>query len=520
MNVRMPDGTLIKNVPDDVTQEDLLDRYSQYSQPQGNAVQQAISNIPGSASKYATDIAQTVMHPMDTLTGLQSLVSGAAQKIPGVSSVLDSVRESLPNLPIGSRQDIPVADAVGHYYKDRFGGLENIRNTLIKDPVGAVADLSVVAGGASTGLRAAGLARAAQVANTVSRFTDPLAATTNAVKAVGTPIYKGTLGQTTGAGGRVIGEALEGSPEFVSSMRGNTTEAQVADKAKDALDEIRQARGDKYRAELADLKTANQEIPIDSIKTLADEQLNRFGVKKTADGLDFSRSTASGQSAKEIDEVYKLVQDWGSQPGDLTPAMLDVLKRRLDDFYAEGRTSRAMVTTLKNAVQQKIVSSVPEYAKMTADYAKTTGMIKEMERAVGLGDKTSADTTIRKLTTALREDKNFRSDLLKTLKSSTGENVSGAVAGTVMRPPISRSLGSIATSTGAGVGAVGTLMSGGLGALVAASPVIAGVMALASPRLVGELSVLLGRLGKVKARAPEALGYQVGRLPLGNQNGN
>jgi hypothetical protein len=157
--------------------------------------------------------------------------------------------------------------------------------------------------------------------------------------------------------------------------------------------------------------------------------------------------------------------------------MLDVLKRRLDDFYAEGRTSRAMVTTLKNAVQQKIVSSVPEYAKMTADYAKTTGMIKEMERAVGLGDKTSADTTIRKLTTALREDKNFRSDLLKTLKSSTGENVSGAVAGTVMRPPISRSLGSIATSTGAGVGAVGTLMSGGLGALVAASPVIAGVMA-------------------------------------------
>jgi hypothetical protein len=496
-----------KNVISQLSDEEL--NAIQGFKPEKSAVQQTVENIPSSAGKFVGDIANTVAHPLDTLSGLQTLVSGAAQKVPGVTSVLDSARNVLPGgTPIGSAQDKQVADAVGGFYKERFGGLDNLRNTLIKDPVGAVADLSVVAGGAGVGLRASGLARAAQVANTVSRFTDPLAVTTNAVKAVATPVYKGLLGQTTGAGGRVVGEALEGSPEFVNAMRGNTTESQVADKAKDALDEIRQARGDQYRAQLADLKNAQKEIPIDDIKSLADEQLNRFGVKKTQDGLDFSRSTASGQSAKEIEEVYKLVQDWGSQSGDLTPAMLDVLKRRLDDFYAEGRTSRAMVTTLKKAVQNKIVSEVPEYAKMTADYAKTTDMIKEMERAVGLGDKTSADTTIRKLTTALREDKNFRSDLLKTLQSKTGENISGAVAGTVMRPLATRGLGAIATSTV------------GLGGALTASPLLAALIPLASPRAVGELSLVLGRLGKVPARKPAALSYQTGRLPLEQRNGN
>jgi hypothetical protein len=476
-----------------------------------NAIVETVKNIPRSAANYVGNIVSAVVNPADTVRGVASVASGNIQMTPEtVQNSLFGMASANPVTALPAQifrksmrpEDVEVSKAVGGFYKDRYGGFSNIRKTIIEDPVGAVADASAVLGLAGSALRAAGLSNAANVANTASKFTDPLYLTSKAVKTVAKPIYRQAVGQTTGAGARVIDEALKGSDEFVDAMRGNTTEGQIVDTAKDALDDIRQARGNEYRVRLQNLKGVTKQIDINDIKILADDQLDRYNVAKTPSGLDFSRSSASGSSAREIEEVYKMVQDWGSQTGDLTPAMLDILKRRLDDFYAEGRTSRAMVTSLKKAVQNKLVSAVPEYADMTKDYAKTTEVIKEMERAVGLGDKTAADTAIRKLTMALREDKNFRADLLKALENSTGENVTGAVAGSVMKPMATRSLGSMVAG-GFGIAGLATM-----------SPALAALLPLASPRVVGELSVLLGKLSRQapKVRVPAQAAFQAGRI--------
>ena len=523
----MPDGTLVKNVPDDVTQEELLDRFSSYKQ-QTETQRPGWSDLPKnvipSAGQFFSGIAETIAHPVDTLNNLQRVVSGGYQNLP--SSLQPVSPENIQGiqqrfgLPSPMRsEDKQIGSAVGEFYKNRYGSLENLRNTIIQDPVGFSADVSAVAGLSGAGLRAGGLAKAADVAQTVSNYTNPIYLAGKGATAIAKPVYKAIVGKTSGVGPQVIEEQLRGSPEFQSAMDsvGNkvkravgaggefTPESKIVENTRDSLEVIKEQRRVAYQSKLENLKNASQEIPIDDIKNLADEQLTRFNVKKSPTGeLDFSRSTASGASANEIKQVYEMVQDWGSKPGDTTPAMLDVLKRRLDDVYSEGRTSRAMVTALKKSVQEKLVNAVPEYAEMTKDYAKTTDLIKNMERALGAGDRTSADTAIRRLTMALREDKSLRRDLLTTLDQAGQKNVAGSVAGALSRPWVTKSLES-------------SLAAGSIGAAAyLSSPTLAALIPLASPRVVGELNVVLGKVGRAApyGKGTGILAYQTGRIPL------
>lgn len=460
------------------------------------AVVDTLANVPKSAIGMVGDIAKAIYSPVETAKGLRSAFRGAITK---------ALPEGWVNPYEGMERDQAIAGAVGGHFSDRYGGIRNIANTLREDPVGAAADVSFGSMLASGGLRAAGLSGAAEAAAKVSQATDPILQGARAAKAVAKPAYQFAVGKTTGLGPHVIAEQIKGTPEFKNAMRGTTTESQVVDMADDALNKIKQSRGDAYRQQLEKLGNVNKELPIDDIKIKSDEWLKRYNINKADDGsLDFSRSTVSGTSANEVEQVYKMVQDWGSKAKDTTPAMLDVLKRRLDDFYSTSRNSRAMVTDLKKSVQSKIESQVPEYAKMTADYSKASDLIKEMERALGAGDRASADTAIRRLTMALREDKSLRRDLLKVLDEVGDGNVTASVSGSLSRPIANRSLESLSTA-----------LSGAGAAYFFSNPLIAGLIPLASPRVVGELNLVLGKIGKAApyGRGAGLLAYQAGNTP-------
>src|SRR3990167_1322538 len=149
----------------------------------------AIPNIPESGMNFASGIAQSIGHPLDTVSGMQKLISGAAQKIPGVSEGLDYAREQLPSsMQLGTREDIQAADAYGQYQKNRYGGLSNIENTMVTDPVGFLADASTVAGGAGLGLKAAGLGKAASTAQAISTGTNPVFLAGKAISPITKPI--------------------------------------------------------------------------------------------------------------------------------------------------------------------------------------------------------------------------------------------------------------------------------------------------------------------------------------------
>lgn len=495
---------------------------------------EALSNFAPSGAKYIRDIAQVFLHPIDTIKGIDMVTKGLLRKITPAVNALDPVEsvkrtgiaiENLYNKFIGGGKPVPykttkeekTSDAVIEFYKNRYGGEENLKKTIAEDPVGFVADLATVltiVGGSMTKLGQLGnLEKITKTGQTLSKTGQAIEPLRLMSKTVGTPLrhaYEYGFGQTTGGGKKVIHEALKGTQDFTDAMKGKLSETDVLGNYRRALTRMREARGTKYRAQLAELRTANKSLNIAPIRRMTQSWLRRFNVKTTPEGLDFSRSTLSRSSQGHIQEVFDMVMDWGARKGDRTPVGLDILKRKLDDFHSSAWRSGglsnqadAMVTSLSKSLKKTITREVPAYKAMLKDYASSTDMIKDVDRALSLGTKKSADTALRKILTALREEKTFRRSLIDELAKYSDVDLMAQGSGLLSRSAWSTRLGSQAVSS---VGLLGMIFG---------RPEMVALLAAGSPRLIGEITYRLGKLTRAAGKLPPKarLGAaQLGRL--------
>lgn len=96
-----------------------------------DALGQAFRNAPKSALKTGRELVTPILHPIQTAKGLGKMAAGAAQKlIPGEQKYEENI------------------DALVNLYKERYGGLENFKQTMAEDPVGMAMDVaSLLTGG-------------------------------------------------------------------------------------------------------------------------------------------------------------------------------------------------------------------------------------------------------------------------------------------------------------------------------------------------------------------------------------
>jgi len=108
-----------------------------------------IGNIPESAARYVGDIVGAVTNPVETADSVLSLGYGALKLMeperqrkgfstmirPGMNPA--AVARDIPNDPERKK----LARMVGQALYDRYGSVENARETLISDPVGVMGDL-------------------------------------------------------------------------------------------------------------------------------------------------------------------------------------------------------------------------------------------------------------------------------------------------------------------------------------------------------------------------------------------
>jgi hypothetical protein len=106
-------------------------------------------NLPGSMVDLTVDMAQPFLHPVDTASAFASIIRGGISKVAGWDD-----------------PDEAVVDAVGQYYVERYGGLDEALTTLQDDPAGFLADLSM------TGGALAKVGQSSKLAN-LSRAVDP-----------------------------------------------------------------------------------------------------------------------------------------------------------------------------------------------------------------------------------------------------------------------------------------------------------------------------------------------------------
>ena len=135
-------------------------------------------------------------------------------------------------------------------------------------------------------------------------------------------------------------------------------------------------------------------------------------------------------------------------------------------------------------MKTEINKQAPTYAKVMRDYEMASRELKEVEKTFSLGEKSSADTAVRKLQSLLRNNvqSNYgnRTSLAKQLEEKGGVSLEPAIAGQALNSWMPRGM------TGAieKAGAIPTAML---------APQALAVAPLTSPRLVGEASYLLGR---------------------------
>ena len=488
---QMPDGRIAKfEVPDGTTPEQaqamIEEQLGASAAPA--AEQPKWADLPGnigpSAMRMAKGVYDAVSSPVQTASSILDIGAGALRNVtPGPLRAL--IDRADPN-PQAAQRASNTAGAVAQSYKDRYGGLEQLKNTVITDPVVAAADASALLG--VGGALVPGKAGAAL--QTASAYTNPL----NAVKPGATAggfAAKELLGLTTGQGGEAIAEAAKagyaGKRAFWDNMTGKANLTDVIDDAKAALSKMKADKNAQYRSGMIAIKGDRAVLDFNGIDA---------ALAKAKGSNLFEGQIKNPRVAASLEDVERAVTKWriGAPDKFRTPEALDALKQRigaeLESIPFNESSARRAVGEVYNAVKDEITKQAPTYAKVMKGYAEAADEITQIEKALSLGGKASADTTLRKLQSLMRNNVQTtygqRLKLAETLSEKGGADLMPALAGQSMNSWASRGLARLGQAGGGALGAYGA-------ATGAVSPLALAAVPLGSPKLVGGGAFLGGR---------------------------
>ena len=173
---------------------------------------EAIVNAPESAQRFARGLYEAATSPVETLQGLGEVLTGAYVRF---------IPKEWMARPDKAQEFIEKANNAGGYFRDRYGSVEALKNTIATDPIGFAADVSTVTGVGAMALPG----RVGQVAGTVSRVTDPLrfSGVLPVAQKGGEMLMRAGGTALRGAKANVLLEATEGrAPEVVNALRSQT----------------------------------------------------------------------------------------------------------------------------------------------------------------------------------------------------------------------------------------------------------------------------------------------------------
>ena len=446
----------------------------------GSMLTQAVLNTPASAAQFARDVVEPFLSPIETAKSVVNLGSSVLGKA-GITNA-----------------DPELANQVGKYFVNRYGGVDNAMRTFATDPVGMASDVAgLLTAGGSVAAKVPKLAKVARAAETAGRVIDPLNLAAKGARATGKTVA-GLGGFTSGTGIRSVEEAAKagytGGPQaeaFATQMRQPEKFTNVLDEAERAVDAIRQKRSKDYRAGMAGV---SQDATVVDFKPIRDAftSIKEIGQYR---GKNINEPATSA-----VAKLEDIINDWEfSDPSQFhTPEGLDALKKKIRNQskgYQPGTPERVVADQLYNAVRQVVAKQAPDYARVMGDYEQASDLLKELEQSLSIKDKATADTTLRKLQSILRNNASTnygaREALGQELVKAGATTLMPGLAGQMMSSPTPRALSGQLT----GAGAVANALQNFPGAFLEPSTLAA--MAATSPRAVGETAFAAGQVAGV-----------------------
>ena len=445
----------------------------------GRVFQSALSNTPSSATQFVDDMVTPFLSPGETASALTSLAKGLIQL-------------AVP----GEQADEATAKAVGQFFASRYGSMEKFKVALAEDPVGILGDISIVAtGGGALAARAPGLAgKVGKLAQTAGQAIDPInlagkaaGATGRAVKAAGSSIP----GMLSGAGAESVDQAFRAGraggarmDAFTDNLRGVEDVDAVVGDAVLAMDDLKANRNKAFKRGTEALQLEKLPVDMGSILSQFDDLVSSF----TFEGV----SVLSPQAISKVKQMREAISEFNKSKGLHNAKGADILKRKIDNLYPPGINpgDEAMVVAqTRDLVKKAILEQVPDYAELMKPYEQAIGLEREMQKALSLGKHASADTTLRKLQSVMRNNVNAnfgsRLKLVQQLEKADDYFLLPRLAGQAMNTWTPRGLQAVGAT-----GVSATALSG-------MSPGAAAMLPLMSPRIVGEGALAAGQAARM-----------------------
>lgn len=328
-------------------------------------------------------------------------------------------------------------------------------------------------------------------------------------------LAKTAIGGSTGVGEEALTQALRAGREggkvaddFTKAMRGESSMDDVLAMAKQNLDAMGQQKQAAYRQGMAGIKSDKTVLNLANVDQAVNDALGM---------ATFKGQIKNEKAAQALSQIKGEIDNWKSlDPTQFhTPEGLDALKQKiggiLEDIPFEQKTARTAAGKVYDSLKGEINKQAPEYAKVMKGYSEASETIKEIERALSMGQKSSADTAMRKLQSLMRNNVNTnygqRANLANEMIAAGGQDFMPALAGQALNDFMPRGI----QRAGVGTGGAGLAMTGNI-------PAAAGLAAMSSPRLMGETFYGLGKAsGAVNPAIIEALrkaGYKTAPVAM------
>ena len=468
----------------------------------GEVATGAITNFPSSFKNLIGNIVEAVTSPVETAKSVLDVGAGALQNV---------LPEKLVQAVGEDKRSRDMARKVGEFYAERYGTGEGLKQAIATDPAGVLADLStVLTSGATAAPRAvaAPLSKAASMVDPLALAVKGTQATLSAAGRAAAPV----LGVQTGVGTEPFRQAFragreggETSQAFRANISGTTAMTDVLDAAKANLDALRTERSNQYRSGMTNISKDKSVLSFDGIDNALKQAETRTKYKNQI--KDQAAFDALTEAKSVVDEWKKL------DPNDYhTPEGFDALKQSIGavlERFDPKTNSYNTINQVYNSVKSEITKQAPVYSNTMREYTQATEQIREVERALSLGNKASADTAMRKLQSLMRDNvqTNYgqRVQLAKELEKVGGRELMPSLAG--------QALSDIAPR---GLQRATALPAGGLAYLIGGVPAAGVSLATSSPRLMGEAAYGAGLVargaGEAERRLPFAVNPQLYNL--------
>jgi len=285
----------------------------------GEVASQAVSNILPSALQYGKDIVTPLLDPIGTVKSIKDLGLGLIQL-------------AIP----GEQANEAQAKAVGQYFANRYGGLENLKKTIAKDPVGFLGDISIIFTGGGALTTKLGKLKKSDSIKTVGEKTkafgqaiDPITGLPTQ-KIIGLPLAE-ILSTTTGVGREAFEEAYRAgatggqkSKEFKKALRGKTELEDIVAEGKKGVSVMADKRKSEYLSSMEGVKASTKKINFDPIVAKINE------IRK---GFEFKGETLLDASGfNKLKQIEDVIETWAKNKEFHTVEGLDALKKKIDNL--------------------------------------------------------------------------------------------------------------------------------------------------------------------------------------------